>query len=159
MTKGKTKIRKAGSEDLDAIGTLWQELMDFHRERDPHFVTASDGQAQFKEFIAGHIAADTSCVLIAESDGDLAGYCLATMAKYPPVFESRDYGAVFDLAVTARCRRTGIGEKMYRAAEAWFAEHGVHRIEIRVMVANEISTAFWKKMGFQPYISTVFKHI
>jgi len=79
---------------------------------------------------------------------------LATLAKYLPVFETRDYGTVFDLAVTKRCRRTGIGERLYHAAETWFADHGVHRIEIRVAMSNESSTSFWQKMGLksaQPY--------
>jgi GNAT superfamily N-acetyltransferase len=112
-----------------------------------------------KEFIAGHITADTSCVLVAQQDGRLVGYCLAVLAQYPPVFQTRDYGTVFDLAVTRQCRRAGVGEKLYRAAEAWFADRGIHRIEIRVAVSNEVSTAFWKKMGFSPYVTTVFKNI
>ncbi len=157
--KSEARIRKASNADLSAIGTLWQEFMDFHKERDPHFARSADGHERFKEFIAGHMAAETSCVLVAEQDGNVVGYCLATLAKYAPVFENLDYGTVFDLAVTVRCRRTGIGEKLYRAAEAWFAQRGVHRIEIRVAVSNKTSTSFWKKIGFRPYVITVFKNI
>jgi ribosomal protein S18 acetylase RimI-like enzyme len=157
--KIETGIRRAGTADLNAIGTLWQEFMDFHKQRDPHFARSADGHERFKEFIAGHMTAQTSCVLVAEQDGNVVGYCFATLAKYPPVFENRDYGTVFDLAVTQRCRRAGIGEKLYHAAEGWCAQHGVHRIEIRVAVSNETSTSFWKKMGFRPYVTTVFKNI
>ena len=159
MMKDEATIRKATTADLNAIGALWQEFMDFHRERDSHFVRSDDGHERFKEFIAGHMTTETSCVLVAEQDRDVVGYCLATMAKYPPVFENRDYGTVFDLAVTKRCRRTGIGERLYRAIETWFGKHGVHRIEIRVAVSNETSTSFWKKMGFRPYVTTVFRNI
>ena len=42
------------------------------------------------------MAAESSCVLVAEHDGNVVGYCLATLAHYPPVFEERDHGAVFD---------------------------------------------------------------
>jgi ribosomal protein S18 acetylase RimI-like enzyme len=153
------RIRKAAAGDLDAIGVLWQEFMDFHRQRDPHFARSADGHERFKEFIGGQVTADTSCVLVAIQDGTVVGYCLAALAKYPPVFEHRDYGTVFDLAVTSRCRRTGIGEQLYRAIEAWFVEHNVHRIEIRVAVSNEVSTAFWRKMGFSPFVMTVFRKI
>lgn len=96
--KSDVTIRKAANADLDAIGRLWQEFMDFHRDRDPHFARSADGHERFKEFIAGHITSDTSCVLVADDGGEIVGYCLATLAKYPPVFEHRDYGAVFDLA-------------------------------------------------------------
>jgi ribosomal protein S18 acetylase RimI-like enzyme len=159
MMMKRATVRKAVTTDLNAIGDLWQEFMDFHRNRDPHFARSADGHERFKEFISGHMTSENSFVLVAEQGGRLVGYCLATLAKYPPVFEDRDYGTVFDLAVTERSRRTGIGERLYRMTEAWFAEHNIHRIEIRVAVSNETSTAFWKKMGFNPFVTTVFKNI
>lgn len=152
-------IRKATSNDLESIGTLWQEFMDFHRERDPAFARSADGHEHFKEFIAGHLEKESSLVLVAEQNGALVGYCFAMLAKYPPVLETRDYGTVYDLAVTQRCRRAGIGEKMYKTAEKWFWEKGIHRIEIRVVVSNEIATTFWRKIGFQPHVEVLFKKI
>ena len=152
-------IRKAVVGDLNAIGVLWQEFMDFHKERDPHFARSADGHEGFKEFISAHMISETSCVLLAEQDGKALGYCLATLARYPPVFEKRDYGTVFDLAVTGHCRRKGIGKRLYHAAENWLTDHGIRRIEVRVAVSNEASTAFWRKMGFSPYVTTVFKNI
>jgi ribosomal protein S18 acetylase RimI-like enzyme len=152
-------IRRAVANDLEAIGCLWQEFMDFHRERDSHFTRATDGHERFKKFISGHIASDNSCVLVAEKEGSVVGYCLAILAKYPPVFDKRDHGVVFDLAVTERYRRSGVGEKMYHTVQSWFSGRGVHRIELRVAVTNETSTAFWRKMGFKPYVETVFKTI
>jgi ribosomal protein S18 acetylase RimI-like enzyme len=152
-------IRRAATGDLNAIGDLWREFMDFHKSRDAHFARAADGHDRFKEFISGHMASETSCVLVADVDGEAVGYCLATRAQYPPVFAYRDYGTVYDLAVTERCRRNGIGERLYRAAQTWFVERGIHRIELRVAVSNEVSTAFWQKMGFSPYVTTVCKNI
>ena len=155
----KVTIRKAVADDLNAIGSLWQEFMDFHKRRDSHFSRSTDGYERFKEFVAGHITSDTSCVLVAEHDTTVVGYCLVTLAKYTPVFEKRDYGTVFDLAVTERYRRKGIGGRLYEAAQTWFVNQDIHRIEIRVAVSNETSSAFWHKMGFDPYITTVFKNI
>ncbi len=40
------------------------------------------------------------------------------------LFAERGYETVFDLAVTERCRRKDIGETLYQAAAAFFAEHG-----------------------------------
>jgi ribosomal protein S18 acetylase RimI-like enzyme len=152
-------IRKASPEDLGSIAELWKELMDFHGERDGHFWRSADGHEGYKEFLAGHLSSDRSCVLVAERGGAIVGYCLATLAKYPPVFKKRDYGTVFDLAVTERYRRSGVGQRLYEGAQSWFAGQEVHRIEVRVAVTNEVSTAFWRKMGFKPYIQTVFKRI
>jgi ribosomal protein S18 acetylase RimI-like enzyme len=155
----KVTIRKAVPSDLTTIGNLWQEFMDFHKKRDPHFARSTNGHERFKEFISRHMISESSCVLVADQKGKAVGYCLATLAKYPPVFENRDYGMVYDLAVTKRCRRNGIGGRLYHAAQTWFADHGIHRIEVRVAVSNETSTAFWRKMGFKPYVETSFKTI
>jgi GNAT superfamily N-acetyltransferase len=138
---------------------LWREYMDFHRERDPHFTMTGDGHRRFGRFVSRHMTARNSRVMVAEQDGKIVAYCMAVLTKYPPVFKRRDCGAVFDLAVTRRCRRTGIGEKLYRAVEEWFARRGVHRIEVRVAITNETSTSFWRKMGFTPFVTTVFKRI
>jgi hypothetical protein len=60
---------------------------------------------------------------------------------------------VFDLAVTEQFRRRG------KEAEIWFASQGIHRIEVRIAVSNELSTSFWNKTGFKPYLISVFKNI
>jgi len=133
--------------------------MDFHQERDRCFTRAVNGQARFAEFVAGRIVSETSCVLVAEQQHDIVGYCLATVSKFPLVFAHPEYGAILDLAVTAKCRRGGIGEALVAEASRWFAERDLHRIEVRVATSNEVATAFWKKIGFVPYIEMVYKEI
>lgn len=159
MTKPEVLIRKAGAGDLEVIGKLWCEFMDFHSARDPHYSRAEAGEKCFKEFIGKRIASADSRVLVAESGGEVVGYLLAGLTQNPPVLKERDYGVISDLAVTGRCRRMDIGGKMYREALLWFAERGVRRIELRVAAANEVSTAFWVKNGFAPYAVVLSKNI
>ena len=152
-------VRNAKASDLKVIGILWEEFMDFHRDRDPHFERAADGTEQFIEFIDGQINDNSSCVFVAENSKELIGYCLAKKMQGPKVFKDRDFGMIFDLAVTEKYRRIGIGEKLYKEAELWFKTQDIHRIEIRVVSTNEISIFFWNKMGYNPYVTTVFKNI
>ena len=98
-------------------------------------------------------------MLVCESDDNIVAYCLASIANNPPVFEEKQYGALCDLAVAESHRRQGIGESMYQTILDWFKQKNIHRIEIRVVVSNEVSTAFWKKMGFTPYLETVSQEI
>lgn len=81
-----------------------------------------------------------------------AGYCLATEEKYPPVFEIKKYGIIHDLAVTERYRRNGISISLFIAAQQWFTGHDISRIKVQLVRENEVSKAFWKKMGFEPPI-------
>jgi len=152
-------IRKAVLEDVPSIVGLWKELMDFHRERDLLFSRSATGDEGFVDFITGHILSETSCVFVAAAGTDIVGYCLAFVEKYPPVLEIKEYGLVQDLAVTKIYRRNGIGKRLLKEARNWFYEKGIRRIEARVAKTNKISTEFWAKMGFEPYLETMFIEI
>ncbi len=159
MSENDFRIRKAAQDDITAIAKLWEELLDFHKERDRHFTRSVDGHERFAEFVSGRIAHETSCVLVAEHQQEIVGYCLATISKYPPVYEHQEYGTIFDLAVTGTYQRQGIGQALVEEALGWFAEQHIRRVEVRVASSNERSTVFWKKMGFVPYIEIVYKDI
>lgn len=133
--------------------------MDFHKQRDPHYTRAPDGAARFRDFVSSQLAAKDACVLVAVHGHLIIGYCLATLNHLPPVFAERLYGDIFDLAVTADYRRRGVGVKLFAVVQAWFKSRGVHRMETRVATTNEISTDFWRKMGFRPYATQVFKNL
>jgi GNAT superfamily N-acetyltransferase len=152
-------IRKAVAEDVSSIVELWKELMDFHKERDRIFSRSATGHEAIADFVTGHISGETSCVLVAEVDKNLVGYCLAFIKKYPPVLEMLEYGLVEDLGVTKRYQRRRIGERLLKEVQNWFSEKGVHRIEARVAKCNKSATEFWAKMGFSPYLETVFLEI
>jgi ribosomal protein S18 acetylase RimI-like enzyme len=155
----KLNVRKATEKDLDAIGTLWKELMDFHKVLDSLFTRSPDGHVNFINFIKGQISSEVSCVLVGEHHNNIVAYCFATVADYPPVFEEKQYGTIFDMAVSEHYRRSGIGERMFKVIQDWFKQKDINRIELRVALSNELSTNFWRKMGFKPYLETVVKKI
>jgi GNAT superfamily N-acetyltransferase len=152
-------IRRAVAEDVPSILELWKELMDFHKERDRLFSRSATGHEGFADFITGHMSSDTSCVFVAEAGTDIVGYCLAIVEEYPPVLEIKEYGLVQDVAVTEKYRRGGIGKRLLKEARSWLSEKGIRRIEARVARTNGVATRFWAKMGFTPYLETVFVEI
>lgn len=152
-------IRKAVVEDIPSILELWKEMMDFHKERDRIFSRSETGHEGFAGYVKGLIASETSHVVIAETDKEITGYCLAMIEPYPPVLEMKEYGLIQDIAVTKKYRRYGIGQKLLEEARNWFSEKGIRRIEARVATTNTISTGFWAKMGLKPYLETVFAEI
>jgi ribosomal protein S18 acetylase RimI-like enzyme len=151
-------IRQAIPEDTAAIVEIWKEFMDFHAVRDRHFTRSVQGHERFADFISGRIVHDASCVVVAEQAQKVVGYCLAVLSHYPPVFLYDTYGMISDLAVSASHRRQGIGQALVEHALAWFAERKISRIELRVAITNEISMAFWRKMGFNPYVEILYKN-
>jgi ribosomal protein S18 acetylase RimI-like enzyme len=134
---------------------LWKDLMDFHATRDPIFTRKPDGEKAWETFMRENMAKDKACVFVAERENRLVGYCLALVSNYPPVLSAPTYGELMDLMVHEEYRRRGVGERLFHAAMAWYSQQGIHRIEVRVAVTNEISTGFWRKMGFKPYLETL----
>ena len=152
-------IRKALIEDIPSILELWKELMDFHKERDRIFSISSTGHKKFAEHIKSHITSGKSPVFVAEAGKELVGYCLAIVQKNPPVFETKEYGLVENIAVSGKYRRRGIGEKLLHETRNWFSAKGIRRIEAHVAITNNVSTGFWAKMGLKPYLKTFFMEI
>jgi ribosomal protein S18 acetylase RimI-like enzyme len=159
MAQTKVVIRTATRRDVPAIVKLWEELMDFHQARDPLFTRARNGSRLFAKFVEENIRNDAACVLVATVDGKIVGYCQGMLEQHPPALAKPQYGQILDFLVTADCRRAGIGEQMFEALCDWFRAEGIRRIEVRHSTANESAARFWPKMGFTPYLQTLFREL
>ena len=146
------RIRKATDEDVPAIVELWQELMKFHGDRDDFFEVSDDGPSVFAGFIECCLISEQHRLTLAEKGKRIIGYCLAAQCQYPPVYRNRNYAEVIDLAVTSEHRGRGAGTAMVEELIRYYNGIGINRIECRVAITNEISTRFWRKMGFGPFM-------
>jgi ribosomal protein S18 acetylase RimI-like enzyme len=153
---GQVDIRKAIMEDVPAIVEIWKELMDFHKGLDAFFSRSATGHERFAEFLTSNMEKEDSCVLVAADGVNLVGYCQATISNYPPVLVRKKYVEIFDMAVTEKYQRQGIGRMIIDALCRWYADKDVDRIELKYLTANKSAEEFWKKMGFKPYLKTAF---
>jgi ribosomal protein S18 acetylase RimI-like enzyme len=151
------KIREATTEDIPALVELWKEFMDFHRSRDSYFSRTPDGHERWAKFATGNIDKDDWLFIVAEIDGTIGGYCMATILDNPPVIPTRQYGYIQDIVVTSGNRRSGIGTALFKHAEHWLLSKGMDRIELDVSTTNEVSSAFWRNNGFGDYLERLSK--
>lgn len=151
------RIREANRSDLPEIVDLWKEFMDFHRDYDNFYARSKDGPSNFHKHIEGQIESDDAALLVAEESGRIIGYAKIGISQYPPVFEVDKYGLISDVAVAEEYRRQGIGEALFDKSKEWFEGKGISRIELRVANVNPVARGFWSKMGFKPYMTTMFK--
>lgn len=153
------EYREATEQDIPQIIELWKEFIDFHKVRDPFFSRSKEGPENFGKFILENLGKGDAFVHVAETNGKVVAHILATIQSYPPAFEIKRYGLVNDLAVSSEYRRLGIGEHLFTMAKDWFEERGVKRMEIEIVIANEVSTSFWTKMGLKPYKEKCYTEI
>ena len=156
MTMPEIKYREAIKQDIPEIIELWKEFIDFHKDRDSFFSRSEEGPDNFGKYILENMSNEDAIVYVAESNGNVVGYILSIIQNYPPAFEIKKYGFISDLAVASKSRKSGIGLHLFEISKDWFIKKGVRRIEIGVVVSNEVSTSFWDKMGFKPYKRTCF---
>ncbi|MCX6346188.1 MAG: GNAT family N-acetyltransferase [Armatimonadetes bacterium] len=144
-------IRRAKQSDLDAIVSLWVELLDFHQERDPYYTLNEDAQKHTAKHIAGTIDSLKSIVLVAESDNIVIGYLIANIQQRPPAYKGGALVSISDICVNGGSRRAGAGVAMVKELIKIADKKGIDRVEVGYSARNEHSVAFWDKMGFKPF--------
>ncbi|MHC4625279.1 MAG: GNAT family N-acetyltransferase, partial [Planctomycetota bacterium] len=78
---------------------------------------------------------------------------------YPPVLVLKRYGNLEVLTVAKNWRGRGIGEKLLRHALRWLCEKGMSRVEVRHSTMNDLAGGFYVRMGFRPYLTTLFLEV
>lgn len=156
IDKSSMLVRQASSSDTSSILELWKQLMKFHSERDSWFEMCEEGCTGFAEHIKHCLNDDRAVLLVAEVSGSIVGYCLAEMVQRQPVFCERSFAVISDLAVDEQFRRNGVGCELAGEMLRLLRDQGVERIEVTVAICNEVSTSFWHKMGFTPYMEKLY---
>jgi GNAT superfamily N-acetyltransferase len=150
------RIRHATADDRDALGRLWQELMESHARLAPdEFTVKDDGLAVWFEWLDSNIGSADAAVLLAESGGETIGYILGKPGERPPVYQDRALGVIHEISVTAGQRRQGVGRQLTSALLDWFRERGLSRIRVSAAAPNPTSNAFWRAMGFEPLMNNM----
>ena len=142
-------IRVATVADTPAIGDLWQQLVDYHREIDAELPEATPkGSMLYARRIADRLDDPQTRVLVAADSEKLVGYVLGMVVNLTPdIFEQEPTGFLADIFVAADYRQQGIGSRLVDALARWFREQNLPYYEWHVAAANHNARAFWKRVG------------
>jgi RimJ/RimL family protein N-acetyltransferase len=138
------KIRHATPQDATALLALKRALdrettfMMF--EPDERTSSVDDERRALVELLTQ----SNSTLLIAEGDGEPAGY----LAAEGGAFRRNRHSAYLTVGVRQRYAGQGIGTALFQAVEAWAREQGLRRLELTVMTNNAAGLGLYRKMGF-----------
>lgn len=152
-------IREARPNDVSAIVALWKELMDFHALLDPFFTRDENGHLSFVRLLTQLMESGKGLVLVAVDGDRVVGFTQAAITNYSPTVKLRPFGLIYDTMVDNEYRRRGIGARLFAKQKEWFAAMGINRLEVRAMADNELSNAFWRKMGFNAFLINYAQNI
>jgi len=152
-------IRPASARDLHAVLALWIELTRHHEPLDPLFRLRDGAEAELRELLRAALRDPDARVLLHESGGAPDGLCIVRVDRAPPIYRETERAEITDLGVRAAVRRRGIGRALAEEALAWVRARGVGRIEVRVVSANAEGRAFWRALGFAPFVDVLQRRL
>ena len=127
------------------------ELQDFERSLDPRMPSGAEIVDAFIPQMLERCAKCDGIVLVAELDGDVAGFAtiLAKVESGEIEDGNIEYGLISDLIVAREFRERGIGRKLLNAAESYAKTHGVKWLRIGVLAENYAAERLYDSSGFE----------
>ncbi|NWF96929.1 MAG: GNAT family N-acetyltransferase [Candidatus Thorarchaeota archaeon] len=151
-------IRRATPHDIEAIVQLWTDSFRYHEAIDPRYEMSDDAVGFMRTYFQKQFEADSFFAVACVKDL-VVGYVSAYVYETSPVHRERQVGFIDGLFVSEQHRKGGIGTQLYRMAEDWLSEKGMHTVRLGVSALNETGLAFWSKNGFTPVMVNMTKAI
>jgi len=130
-----TTIRPIRADDSPRLAALLTQL---------GYPTSSDEVA---ERLGYWLPDPNSAVIGADVDGELMG--VAALHVCPYLEHTGRWGRLAALVVDERCRGTGVGAALVRAAEDRARELGCHSMEVTSSRHRTGAHAFYQRLGYQ----------
>jgi GNAT superfamily N-acetyltransferase len=102
--------------------------------------------AQIRERLAGILGDPDQAVLVAEMNGEVAGWLHIFIRQ---TLESEKQAEIAALVVDEKSRGAGVGRQLALRAEAWTREHGLRLMRVRSRVTRERAHKFYLDLGYE----------
>ncbi len=138
------------STHLHSLRECVVELQDFEHGIDPRIPPGIDIVDDFVPRMLQRCKQCDGKVLIAEVNGEVAGFAtiLSKVRNEEPEEGDYEYGLVSDLMVVPRFRKQGLGRQLLEAAESYARARGVKWLRIGVLAANQGADRLYSSMGY-----------
>lgn len=124
---------------IDSDDRLWRKAPDWIAER----------RATYQAFVT----AKEHAIWMAERDGAVLGYLVASIAQRTDLVPSR-FAQIAETWVETRGRRQGVCRALVREACGWFRDEGLTQIFVRYAHLNSEAQATWAALGFHEAVMT-----
>ena len=144
-------IRPATRADVPSLGRLGATLVRTHHDYDPRrFIAATSGTEQgYGSFLGTQLGEADTVLLVAERDGEVAGYSYAGMEGNDWMSLRGPAGVLHDIVVDPTHRRHGVGRKLLDATLAALRGKGAKQIVLYTGELNEEAQRLFARAGFR----------
>jgi ribosomal protein S18 acetylase RimI-like enzyme len=151
-------IRRASSSDVERIVEL-RLLSQEHAEKSNPLIwrITKEGKKLLKQKVENDLADSNIQVLLAEADGEIIGYVqgeVTCRSDHMPT----TVGQVSLMYVVKQFRRKGVGRRLVKELCKFFGSNKAEDLTVRYIIGNREAEGFWRKLGFEPIITTSSTH-
>lgn len=115
------------------------------------FLSPDDGaEAGYSDFLGSQLAERDAVVMVAEIDGEVAGYVYAGVEPLSWKELRDEAGFIHDLLVSEDARSRGAGQQLLEAAIAWLRGRGMPRVVLWTAAPNAGAQRLFERRGFRP---------
>src|SRR5581483_6932429 len=100
-----------------------------------------------------------SVFLVAEREGRLVAFLIATVEREIPIYRIEEFGFIHDLWVEPEYRNEGIARQMTMLAIEKFREIGVKQVRLDTHAKNDAARALCASCGFRPSVTEMLIEI
>ena len=132
-------VRVATLEDAEPVAKLFDAYRQFYGQT-PDLSLATT-------FIRARMTAEESVVFIVEAGNKGCGFC-----QLYPTFcsvEAQPIVVLYDLFVVEEARRSGAGELLLNAAQAFARRKGYARMDLTTAKNNHVAQRLYERMGWK----------
>ena len=145
-------IRKATTDDREALGRLGVLLMDVHFnfDRRRFLEPGATASAGYACFLVSQLDDPDSVIFVADDNGIVVGYCYAVIEPMSWKELRGEAGFISDLALDPAARRQGAGRRLVDAAIQWFRDRKLARVMLWTSTQNTAARELFASAGFRP---------
>ena len=142
-------VRLATAEDLEALATLNAEVQLLHYVAEPSEYKEPSHEAA-KAHFDGVFDEGNLFVLVAESEGVIAGYLMAEEARRPDnaIKHGANFLYVHHISTSEEFRRMGVGAALIAHARQLARERQLSDLRLDTGAFNEDAQEFFRTQGF-----------
>ncbi len=145
------QIRPAAISDIDGILPMVARICAFHEQQAPHkYPFLSHPEQRYHWWLTRIVETGNGVLLVAEVEGKLVGFTVATIEDEIPIYRVKRFGFVHDLWVELDYRRRGIGRALIGELVGRLRAMEVEQIRLDVLVNNESARKLCAACGFAP---------
>jgi GNAT superfamily N-acetyltransferase len=150
-------IRRANPNDGPNLFSAWQQMRQHNASHDPRIILAPVTETDFSAGLYESLSRPGATTLVAEMEGQVVGFVSAAVVANTPDRLPERHVSIGYIFVDPDHRRGGVARSLVDAVREWAGEQeGIQHLEMPVIAADTAAAAFWRSVGFTPFIERLW---